>query len=196
MNTKEKIEQEAFASYSAVDLALCAFFKEFDNDIKKDEFSSSDKNFCRAFAIITMQTMMEIVSSYGKISHDQAVFFYNFVNKEESDYLRYVGEVSTSKNSIGYDELETLNDVELKMLSIVGKKNFAPVAEFLFSLILLSSAKLKDKSPLPGLIANIINFFDLFVSLDESSESEKDDKAALILSNNILKPLGALPRQK
>ena len=195
MNKKEKIEKEAFASYSLVDLALCAFYKEFDNDIKKDEFSSSDKNFCRAFAIITMQTMMEISASYGKISHDQAVFFYNFVNKEESDYLRYVGEVS-SKSSIGYDELETLNDVELKLLSMLGKKNFSPVANFLFSLILLSSAKLKEKSPLPGLLTNIINFFDLVVSLSDSSESEKDDQAALILSNNILKPLGALPRQK
>ncbi len=195
MNKKEKIEKEAFASYSLVDLALCAFYKEFDNDIKKDEFSSSDKNFCRAFAIIIMQTMMEISASYGKISHDQAVFFYNFVNKEESDYLRYVGEIS-SKSSIGYDELETLNDVELKLLSMLGKKNFSPVANFLFSLVLLSSAKLKEKSPLPGLLANIINFFDLFVSLSDSSESEKDDQAALILSSNILKPLGALPRQK
>lgn len=193
---KIEIEKEAFRAYSAVDLSLCAFFKEFDKDIQKDEFSSSDKNFCRAFAIITMETMIEIVSNYGKMSHDQAVFFYNFVNKEESDYLRYVAESTDSKNSYGYDDLETLNNVELKMLAIMGKRNFEQVATFLFSLIELASYNMKDKSPLPGMIANLITFFDYFVSLDNENESEKDNKAATILSDNILKRLGALPKQK
>lgn len=193
---KLDIEKQAFASYSNVDLALCAFFKQFDKGIQKDEFSSSDKNFCRAFAMITMQTMIEIASSYGGMSHDQAVFFYNFTNKEESDYLRYVAETSNQKNSYGYDDLEKLNDVELKMISIIGKRNFEVVAKFIFSLIELASFNMKDKSPLPGLIGNLINFFDLFVSLDNKDDSPKDDKAAVILSNNMLKPLGALPKKK
>ena len=82
------------------------------------------------------------------------------------------------------------------MVSIIGKRNFEVVAKFIFSLIELASFNMKDKSPLPGLIGNLINFFDLFVSLDNKDDSPKDDKAAVILSNNMLKPLGALPKQK
>lgn len=192
MASPEELEKSAFSYYSAVDLGLVGLFKVIDPAIRKDELDSSDKNFCRLLAQVVERTMISVGASSGGMTHNQAVFFRNFVVREESDFLRYVAEVQ-QKRTVPYDELETLGKEGLMMVAAIHQKHFKEVEDFFFALANDASNKLGNQSPIPGIIGSLLCFFDAYFDL---GKGEDEQKAADIVYKNLLYPLGAIRQGK